>query len=309
MGPPPGYIYPRFPNHVCQLKKAFYGLKQASHVWFQCFSSFLIQLGFSCSRADTSLFIFHKHSDIIYLLLYVNDIIITGNNSSLIHRFTYKLNSEFATKDLGPLSYFLGLEASTTTDGLFISQLKYARDILTRAQLLDSKPVHSLMVVSQHLSVEGPLFSNPTFYRSLVGALQYLTITRPDIAHAVNYVCQFLQAPIADNFLTVKRILRYIKGTLHFGITFHSSATPSALIAYSDADWAGCLDTHRSTSRYSIYLGGNLISWSAKKQPTVSHSSCESEYHALAHAAAELLWITYPSRLTCVTSTTASSSM
>uniref|UniRef100_A0A2N9JAS4 Reverse transcriptase Ty1/copia-type domain-containing protein n=1 Tax=Fagus sylvatica TaxID=28930 RepID=A0A2N9JAS4_FAGSY len=120
MEQPPGYIDPRFPNHICQLKKALYGLKQAPRAWFQRFSSFLLQLGFYCSRADTSLFVFHKHSNIIYLLLYVDDIIITGNNPSLLENFTCKLNSEFATKDLGSLSYFLGLEATPTTDGLFI---------------------------------------------------------------------------------------------------------------------------------------------------------------------------------------------
>ncbi|RVW62469.1 Retrovirus-related Pol polyprotein from transposon RE2 [Vitis vinifera] len=124
-------------------------------------------------------------------------------------------------------------------------------------------------------------------------ALQYLTITRPDIAHAVNSVSQFLHAPTIDHFFAIKRILRYVKGTLHFGLTFRPSTIPSALVAYSDADWAGCLDTRRSTSGYSIYLGNNLVSWSAKKQPTVSRSSCESEYRALAMTAAELLWLTH----------------
>jgi hypothetical protein len=293
MEQPPSYIDPRFPNHVFQLKKALYGLKQAPRAWFQRFSSFLLQLGFYCSRADTSLFVLHKHCDIIYLLLYVDDNIIKGNNPSLLENFTCKLNSEFATKDLGSLSYFLGLEATPTTDGLFISQLKYARDILTRAQLLDSKPVHTPMVVSQHLSADGPLFSDPTLYRSLVGALQYLTITRPDIAHVVNSVSQFLHSPTDNHYLTVKRILRYVKGTLHFGLTFHPSIALGALVAYSDADWAGCPDTRRSTSGYSIYLGDNLVSWSAKKQPTVSRSSCEFEYRALALTAAEIVWLTH----------------
>ncbi|CAM8931172.1 unnamed protein product [Rhodiola kirilowii] len=291
MEKPPGYIDPRFPTHVCLLKKAIYGLKQAPRAWFQRFSSFLLKLGFSCSRADTSLFIFHQQSNLIYLLIYVDDIIVTGNNSSLIDGFTQKLHSEFAIKDLGPLSYFLGLEASTTHDGLFLSQMKYARDILTRAQLLDSKPFHTPMVVSQYLTVDGSPFSDPTLYRSLVGALQYLTITRPDIAHAVNSVSQFMHAPTIDHFLTVKRILRYIKGTINFGLTFRASTVPANLVAYSDADWAGCPDTRRSTSGYSIYLGHNLVSWSAKKQPTVSRSSCESEYRALAATAAEVLWI------------------
>jgi hypothetical protein len=229
----------------------------------------------------------------IYLLLYVDDIILTGNNPSLLEKFTCRLNSEFTTKDLGSLNYFLGLEATPTTNGLFISQLKYARDILTRAQLLDSKPVHTPMVVSQHLSADGPLFSDPTLYRSLVGALQYLTITRPNIAHAVNSVNQFLHSPTDHHYLAVKRILRYVKGTLHFGLTFHPSIAPGALVAYSDVDWAGCPDTRCSTSGYSIYLGDNLVSWSAKKQPTVSRSSCESEYRALALTAAEILWLTH----------------
>ena len=115
MEQPPGYIDSRFPNHVCQLKKALYGLKQVPRAWFQHFSSFLHQLGFYCSCADTSFFVFHKHSDMIYLLLYVDDIILTGNNSSLLENFTCRLNSEFATKDLGSLSYFLDLEATPTT--------------------------------------------------------------------------------------------------------------------------------------------------------------------------------------------------
>eukprot|EP00253_Pinus_taeda_P016610 PITA_16610 len=293
MEQPLGYIYPCFPNHVCLLKKAPYGLKQAPRAWFQCFSSFLLRLGFSCSHTDTSLFVFHKNSDVIYLLLYVDDIIVIGKNSSLLDSFTLKLNSGFATKDLGSLSYFIGLEASPTADGLFLSQLKYEWDILTRAQLLDNKPVHTPIIVSQHLSVDGPFFSDPTLYRSLVGALQYLTITRPDIAHAINSVSQFLHAPTEDHFIAVKRILRYVKGTLHFGLSFRPSATPDALVAYSDADWAGCPNTRRSTSGYSIYLGDNLVSWSAKKQPTVSRSSCESKYRGLANTAAELLWFAH----------------
>lgn len=182
------------------------------------------------------------------MLLYVDDFIITGNNSSLLASFTWKLNSEFATKDLGPLSYFLGLESTTTSDGLFISQLKYARDILTHVQLLDSKPIQTPMVVSKTPSANGPLFSNPTFYRFLIGALQYLTITRPDIAHAINSVSQFLHSPTEDHYLAVKRIIRYVKGTLHFRLIFRPSAAHGTLVAYSDVDWEGWPNTHRSTS-------------------------------------------------------------
>ena len=147
------------------------------------------------------------------------------------------------------------------------------------------------MVVSQHLSSDGPLFPDPTLYQSLVDALQYLIITHLDIAHAVNSVSQFLHSPTEDHFLAVKHILHYVKGTLQFGLTFHPSAAPGALVAYSDDDWAGCPETRRSTSSYSIYHGNNLVSWSTKKQPTVSRSSCESEYRALALIATKLLWL------------------
>ncbi|XP_068638507.1 uncharacterized mitochondrial protein AtMg00810-like [Aristolochia californica] len=245
------------------------------------------------TRADTSLFVFHQYSDTIYMLLYVHNIIITHNNSTLITRFTHELHSEFATKYLGSLSYFLGLEASPTTDGLFIGQLKYARDILTHAHLLDSKLVPTHMVISQHLSADGSLFSDPTLYRFLFGVFQYLTITRPDITHAINSVSQYLHAPTDDHFLVVKCILRYVKGIIHFGLIFRPSATFVALVAYFDADWVGCSDTRLSTSGYTIYLGNNLISWSAKKQPTVSRSSCESEYRALAHTTADTIWLTH----------------
>ncbi|XP_057948186.1 uncharacterized mitochondrial protein AtMg00810-like [Malania oleifera] len=157
------------------------------------------------------------------------------NNSKLLDNFTYKLNSEFATMDLGSLGYFLGLEITSTTDGLL------------------------------HLSADGPPFLDPTLYRSFVGALQYLTITRLDIAYAISSVNQFLYFPSEDHFLTAKHILHYIKGTLHFGLTFHPSVSPSALVAYSNVDWAGCVDTRRSTFGYCIYLGDNLVSCSATK--------------------------------------------
>jgi hypothetical protein len=121
MEQPPGYVDPHFPQHVCKLKKALYGLKQAPRAWFQRFSLFLLKLGFTCSRADTSLFVLHCQQQIIYLLLYVDDIILTSNNNSLLSSFIRQLHSEFATKDLGSLSYFLGLKATSTSTGLFLS--------------------------------------------------------------------------------------------------------------------------------------------------------------------------------------------
>ncbi|XP_022874276.1 uncharacterized protein LOC111393111 [Olea europaea var. sylvestris] len=270
----PSYVDPRFPHH----------------------------LGFTCNHADPSVFVLHPQQHIIYHLLYVDDIVLTGNNASLLNGFIRQLHSEFATKDLGSLSYFLGLEVTSSSIGLFLSQTKYTRDILARAQLLDCKPMTTPMAFAQRLSSNGPPFVDVIFFCSLVGALQYLTITRPDFVYLVNSVSQYLHAPTNDHFQAVKHILQYVKGTLHFSLMFTASSF-AKIIAYSDADWAGCPDTQRSTSGYSIYLGDNLVSWSAKKQPTVSRSSCELEYRALAPIATEVLWLEHLLRDLCVSTT------
>lgn len=286
MAQPQGFIDPQHPHHVCRLKKALYGLRQAPLAWFQRFSRFLVALGFQQSRCDTSLFFLHRGSSVIFLLLYVDDIVFTGNNKSLLQQFISRANREFALKDLGTLTYFLGLEITPQRNGVFIGQAKYAHDILSRAQLLDSKPIATPLVPGDSLQQHGSPFKDPTLYRSLVGALQYLTITRPDLSYAVNHVSQFLQSPTDAHFDAVKRILRYVKGTVHLGLSFTHQPDLS-IIDYSDADWARCVDTRWSTYGYSIFLGGNLVSWSAKKQPTVARSS--SEYRALVNMAAELM--------------------
>ncbi|KAF5447453.1 hypothetical protein F2P56_033007 [Juglans regia] len=167
-------------------------------------------------------------------------------------------------------------------------QTKYARDIFVRTQLLYCKPVATLIVVAQRISSDVSSFVDVTLHRSLVRALQYLTITRPDITHSVNSVSQYLHAPTNDHFQVVEHIIRYVKGTLHFDLTMTTSSF-TGIVAYSNVDWAGCLNTHPSTSCYSIYLGENLVSWSAKKQPTVSRFNCESKYRALGLVAAEIL--------------------
>ncbi|KAJ0580159.1 putative RNA-directed DNA polymerase [Helianthus annuus] len=292
MEQPKGFVDTQFPSHVCKLNKAIYGLKQAPRAWFHRLSLFLLNNGFSCSRADPSLFVYTRQSHTMYLLVYVDDIILTGNHQPTLASFIKCLNKEFAIKDLGQLNYFLGLEVTYTTNGLFLNQSKYALDILTRAKMLDAKPAPTPLSTNVSFISTGTTFPDATFYRSIVGALQYLTITRPDISYAVNQVSQFLHAPTTIHFQEVKRILRYIKGTIAFGLHY-SRPTSTSLLGYSDADWARCLETRRSTYGYSIFLGGNLISWSAKKQPTVSRSSCESEYRAMANTAAEIVWITH----------------
>lgn len=290
MRQPSGFIDPNYPNHVCKLHKSLYGLKQAPRQWFTRFSDYLEELGFCESKADYSLFTFQKGDLLIILLIYVDDILITGTSSSYIFSLIQNLGRLFSMKDLGPLHYFLGLEAVYSTTGLHLTQTKYTMDLLFRTKFQDVKPISSPANAGKKLSLyDGDPLSDPTEFRSVVGALQYLTLTRPDICFAVNQVCQFLHQPTTHHWTAVKRILRYLKDTPDHGLFYQ----PGSLLleAYSDADYAGCPDDRHSTGGYCVYLGHNPISWSAKKQRTVSRSSTEAEYRQLAYTAAELSWI------------------
>jgi Reverse transcriptase (RNA-dependent DNA polymerase) len=293
MSQPLGFVNPNHPNHVCLLSKALYGLKQSSRVWFNKLSSVLLTHGFTVSCYDPSLFISHSHVHTTMLLVYVDDILITGSNNTHINQCISHLQQAFSLKDLGPLSYFLGIEAHPSPIGLLLSQTKYLTEILNRTHMQDAKPSPTPMASNSTLfNKDSAPFEDPRLYRSIVGALQYATITRPDLSFAVNKVSQFMQAPTINHWSAVKRILCYIRGSLTHGLTVYKDST-SSLHAYSDAYWAGSIDERRSTSGFCIFLGRNLISWSAKKQPTVSRSSTEAEYRSLAITCVEILWLQY----------------
>jgi hypothetical protein len=194
-------------------------------------------------------------------------------------------------KNLGDLNYFLGIQVTNENGCLHLSQRRYLHSLLEKTHMATAKPIHTSMVTGQQLSrYTGTKLSDPHLYRSTVGALQYATVTRPDLTFAVNKASQFMSEPTDAHWQMVKRILRYIKGTLSHGLTFQPSSNLS-LHAYWDADWAGCPNDRRSTTGFAVYLNPNLISWSSKKQPTVSRSSTEAEYRSLAVTASELVWI------------------
>jgi len=163
-------------------------------------------------------------------------------------------------------------------------------DILDQTGMADCKPCFTSVDINPKLSTDGAPIADPTDFRSLAGALQYLTFTRPDIAYAVQQVCLHMHDPREPHIAALKRILRYVRGTLQLGLHITASSAPN-LIVYSDADWAGCPDTRKSTSGYAVFLGDNLISWSSKRQNIVSRSSAEAEYRAVANAVAEASWI------------------
>ncbi|XP_022032108.1 uncharacterized mitochondrial protein AtMg00810-like [Helianthus annuus] len=259
---PMGFRHKDYPNYVCRLKKSLYGLKQAPRAW-----------------------------DVAFLLLYVDDILLITSSDHLRHRLMNCLASDFAMKDLGPLSFFLGISVTRTKDTMFLSQHAYAQDIIEWAGMRSCNPVSTPVDTHSKLgAAAGEDFDNPTLYRSLAGALQYLTFTHPDISYAVQQVRMHMHAPKTEHWNALKRIIRYIQGTSSLGLVLGPSSGPN-LLAYTDVDWAGCPDTRCSTSGYCVYYGDNLISWSSKRQPTISRSSAEPEYRGVANVVAEICWM------------------
>jgi Reverse transcriptase (RNA-dependent DNA polymerase) len=215
MTQPPGYVNSDLPHHVCRLKKALYGLKQAPRAWFHRLREFLLAHGFVSSQSDSSLFISTTHGETMYLLVYVDDIIVTGTSQSFITRLFTDLHNTFTIKDLGNLSFFLGIETTHLPTGLHLSQTRYIDDLLIRARMSDAKPVVTPMQYGLQLTKDGsdPM-ADPTMYRSVVGALQYVTITRPKITFVVHRASLFMHSSTEQHWTTVKHILQYLKEQL-----------------------------------------------------------------------------------------------
>ncbi|XP_060968348.1 uncharacterized mitochondrial protein AtMg00810-like [Cannabis sativa] len=221
--------------------------------------------------------------------VYVDDILVTGSDPKSVASLIISLNNTFSLKDLGKLKYFFGIEVAKTNSGLFLSQAKYAKDLLVKADMQDAKPISTPMVNGQKLSAYGSeVFPNPHMYRSIVGALQYLTITRLELSYSVNKVCQYMQQPLQTHWLVVKRILRYVAGTTHYGLHL-MKPSHFEVKAFCDANWASDTDDRRSTSGFAIFFGQNLIAWKNQKQHTISRSSTAAEYKSLANVVAGLL--------------------
>ncbi|XP_020686218.1 S-type anion channel SLAH2-like [Dendrobium catenatum] len=277
-------------NHVCHLRKALYGLKQAPRQWYNTFANTVITLGFTQSQSDPSLFIYKKDQVCIFLLVYVDDILISGNNLDRIQHVLDELNNKFNMKHLGEVSEFLGIKITKQDNSYFLCQENYVQQILAQANLTECKELANptCTKIPYTFNCETNL-QVPTMYRQITGSLQYLTITRPDISYSVNLLSQHMHEPQPQHVYLLKRLLRYLKGTSKYGLPVTKSDLQ--LQSFSDADWAGDPESRKSTSGYCSFLGNTLISWTVKKQHTIARSSTESEYRALAALTADVLWI------------------
>uniref|UniRef100_A0A2N9J940 Integrase catalytic domain-containing protein n=1 Tax=Fagus sylvatica TaxID=28930 RepID=A0A2N9J940_FAGSY len=293
MDPPPGFqAEGEYAGKVCRLRKSLYGLKQSPRAWFSRFSEVILSMEFVRCHFDHTCFI-RRHSDgrCIILLVYVDDIILTGDDTPGITNVKQSLGKVFEVKDLGALKYFLGIEVARSRHGISLSQRKYTLDLLQETGMLGCRPASTPMDPNLKLSVEsGELISNPSMYQRLVGRLIYLTNTRPDLTFAVSVVSQFMHAPRTSHLDAVYHILRYVKTSPGLGL-FYSAGHQSGLSCFTDADYAGSQTDRRSTTGLSTFYGNHLISWKSKKQAVVSRSSAEAEYRAMAQGTCEILWL------------------
>lgn len=219
------------------------------------------------------------------------DLIFIGNNSAMIENFKRSMMVEFEMSDLGKMHYFLGIEVIQSASEFFISQKKYAQEMLVRFRMADCNPASTPMEMGLKLvrDPEGRKIDN-TLYKQIVGSLMYLTATRPDIMHAVSIISRYMEFPTEMHLVAAKRIFRYLQGTLEYGL-FYKKGEKSSLIGFTDSDYAGDLDDRKSTSGYVFMMSSAAISWCSKKQPIVTLSTTEAEFVAATVCTCQAIWL------------------
>ncbi|KAJ0440838.1 putative RNA-directed DNA polymerase [Helianthus annuus] len=290
---PQGY-YSKNETKVCKLVKSLYGLKQAPRKWNERLTDVLIANGYVQSKCDHSLFIMSKMDVTVFLLVYVDDVVVTGNSENEIERIKHVLHETFRIKDLGVLKYFLGIEVLFDNNTVCLNQRKYCLELLNDFGYLGCKPVS--VPIEQNYLVTSKLernqqdLKNITGFQKLIGKLIYLSLTRPDISYTVQFLSQFMHKPKEVHLNLALRLLRYLKKSPGKGLTFKKSVELN-LYGFADSDWAKCLSTRKSVTGFCIFLGECLVSWKSKKQSTVSRSTAEAEYRAMCSATCELIWL------------------
>ncbi|GJV42448.1 retrovirus-related pol polyprotein from transposon TNT 1-94 [Tanacetum coccineum] len=288
---PEGFEDQDNPTHVYRLKKALYGLKQAPRAWYDTLSKFLLANNFFKGAVDPTLFTRKSGKHILLVQIYVDDIIFASTDHNACHIFSKEMNSKFQMSMMGQMSFFLGLQVSQSPRGIFINQAKYALETLKKYGMDLSDPVDTPMV--DRLKLDEDLMGIPvdqTQFRGMVGSLMSLTASRPDLVFAVCMCARYQAKPTKKHFEAIKRVFRYLKGTINMGLWYPKDNAMS-LTAYADADHAGCQDSRRSTSGSAQFLGDRLVSWSSKKQRSTAISTTEAEYIAMSGCCAQILWM------------------
>ncbi|XP_048494768.1 uncharacterized mitochondrial protein AtMg00810-like [Beta vulgaris subsp. vulgaris] len=276
---------------VCKLKKSLYGLKQASRCWNLELKKVLLGHDFKQCERDHSLFVRYKGHKCCIILVYVDDLLLTGDDEDSIAQMKLVLDGAFTIKDLGKLRYFLGIEVARNCKGTMINQRKYAIDIVKDAGMENCHAVTFPFPEGIKLSTDqGELLEDPEPYRRLIGKFLYLNLSRPDLSFSVQQLSQYLSSPRKPHFQAALHVVKYLKGTLNLGL-FYPSETEHHLYGYSDADWGSCMHSGRSLTGYCVFLGSSLISWKTKKQKVVSKSSCEAELRSMSQTTSELAWV------------------
>ncbi|GJS43290.1 retrovirus-related pol polyprotein from transposon TNT 1-94 [Tanacetum coccineum] len=272
-------------------KKALYGLKQAPRAWYDELSNFLMSKGFTKGTIDPTLFKIKYGEDILLVQIYVDDIIFGSTNPKYSKRFEKLMHSRFEMSLMGEMKFFLGLQIHQSPKGIFINQAKYALEILKKHNMDNCHSIGTPLATKPKLDVD--LSGEPvdqSDYRSKIGSLMYLTSSRPDLVQAVCYCARYQARPTQKHLKEVKRIFKYLKGTINMGL-WYPKDSGFELTAFSDADHAGCLDTRKSTSGGIQFLGDKLVSWMSKKQNCTAMSSAEAEYVALSASCAQVMWM------------------
>ncbi|KAJ9536321.1 hypothetical protein OSB04_un000501 [Centaurea solstitialis] len=288
---PPGFVDPKFPDHVYKLNKALYGLKQAPRAWYDTLSTFLLSKGFVRGKIDSTLFLKKYPKHILLVQIYVDDIIFGSTNPKLCEKFELLMKSEYKMSMMGELTFFLGLQIKQSEKGIFINQGKYVHEMLKKFDLTSYTPMKTPM--APPLSLDKDSKGKPvdvTLYRGMIGSLLYLTASCPDIMYSTCLCARYQAEPKESHLTAVKRIFRYLKGTPNMGL-WYSKDSGFDLTAYSDSDFAGCKIDRKSTTGGCHLLGGKLVSWTSKKQNSVSTSTAEAEYVAAGICCAQVLWL------------------
>ena len=289
---PKGFVKKGEEGKVLKLKKALYGLKQAPRAWYSRIKAYFLESGFEKCPSEHTLFTKTEEGKALVVSIYVDDLIFTGNDEKLIKEFKVSMKNEFNMTDLGKMKFFLGVEVVQNSKGIYMGQRKYALEILQRFGMEHSNPTKSPIVPGCKLTKdEGGAKVDPTKYKQMIGCLMYLTVSRPDLMYVMGLVSRYMEKPTELHMMTVKRVLRYLRGTTELGICYQKRGRSDGLIAYSDSDYAGDLDDRRSTSGYVFMMSSGAVAWSSKKQAIVTLSTIEAEFISAAACACQAIWM------------------